>query len=95
MDKKQIAHFGGSSIEKELFDYIQSIIKPREIVLELGGGDGSTIALGSIFKLYTVEQDLKWMKYPELTNYIHCPLKGFWYDTSNLIKQIPKKLICF
>ena len=47
--------FGNTSINKLTVDYISSILEPNSIILELGSGPGSTLALGDKYKLFSVE----------------------------------------
>ncbi len=88
--------WGGSGIEKVLYNYIVSILPPGKdkTVVELGGGQCSTQCLGSTYKLFTVEHDKKWFIYPKLTTYIHAELKDsdLWYNADQIIPFLPKKI---
>lgn len=90
MDK--LINFGGSGIEESLFKFILSICPLGSKVLEFGGGDVSTVALGNKYDLYTVEQDRKWMKHYNLTNYIYADIIDGWYNIDILKKSFPNNI---
>ena len=90
-EKKIMNTFGGSGIEKNVFDWIVKTLPKNSTVLELGMGKSSTINLASKFKLYSVEDQLKfynlYSQYSDKAYY--APIKNGWYDLE-VIKQIPQ-----
>ena len=72
--------WGGSGIEKVVYDFILNNVTPGSIVIELGGGGVSTQVLGEKYELYTIEHDLAWIHKFKRTKYIWAPLKNGWYD---------------
>jgi len=82
--------WGGSGIEKVVFDYIFNRIPEGSVMIELGAGDVSTREFSKVFDLYSVEHDENWLnKHP--STYIHAPLVDGWYDVEILKKHLPKK----
>jgi len=83
--------FGGSGIEKTVFDWIVKALPENATVLELGMGASSTVNLASKFRLYSVEDQYKFYDQYRKYSYkaFHAPLKDGWYDLE-VIKQIPK-----
>jgi len=99
--------FGDISINKLTVDYISSILKPNNIILELGSGTGSTLALGDKYKLFSVENQPGWFdRYPEHSTYIKCRSKRYdelyikpsefpndvaWYHPDDIFPNLPEK----
>ena len=85
---KKTRVFGGSSIEKELFNFIRAVLPAGKILLELGSGWVSG-QLDKYYTLYSIENNEYWLdKYG--TNYIYSPLKNGWYDIDILKEKMPK-----
>lgn len=88
--------FGGWSIEKECFEFINNILKENSTILEFGSGRVSEI-LNKKFNVYSVEHDKKWVNRYK-TNYIYSPLKKYkdlkyeWYDIDILKNKLPKEI---
>lgn len=81
--------FGGFSIEKELYDYICAILEEGKTILELGSGFG-TGELAKRYKMYSIEQDSRWLgKYK--STYIYAPFINGWYDVNVLMDQLPSE----
>jgi hypothetical protein len=81
-------NFGGWSIDKELFDFIRSVLPEGKIMLELGSG-WSSQKFSEYYTVFSVEHNEKWVgKYK--THYIYAPIKNGWYDSSILGKELPK-----
>lgn len=79
--------FGGSSIDIEVLYEILTLVKPNELVLELGSGAGSQELL-KYFRLCSVEHNLKWVnKYHK--NYIYAPIVNGWYNCNILKNKLP------
>lgn len=80
-------NFGGWSIDKELFDFVRTILPEGKTILELGSGWSSGM-FSKYYKVYSVEHNKKWLnKYK--THYIYAPIKNSWYDTEALKKHMP------
>jgi cellulose biosynthesis protein BcsQ len=82
--------FGGWSISKEMFNWINDNFPENSVILELGSGNGS-IELVKKYKVYSVEHDEIWLNKSDEVNYIFAPLVDNWYDTKILKKNLPKK----
>ncbi len=81
-------NFGSWSIDKELFDFILSVLPEGKTMLELGSGWASQ-KLSEHYTVYSIEHNEKWVgKYN--THYIYAPIKNGWYDTSIISKEAPK-----
>jgi hypothetical protein len=101
-----IMNFGGVSINRVAVEYIKSILEEDKVVLELGSGMGSTVALGEIYDLYSVENQTEWCnKFSDHTTYINCrsksyddvytkpkefPLDKAWYHPDDLFPNLPE-----
>jgi hypothetical protein len=81
--------YGGSGIEKSMFDFFVKEIPAGSIVLELGSGMCSTKLLGDQYKLYSVENDPRWIDLYDPVTYIYAPLKNGWYDIVLLSAGMP------
>lgn len=81
-------NFGGWAIDKELFDYIRTILPEGKTILELGSGWGSG-ELSKYYTVYSIEHDPAWVgRYN--THYIYAPIKHGWYDIEVLKKELPQ-----
>ena len=103
--KNQGGRYGGISVNEAAVEFIKTILEEGKTILELGSGHGSTVGLGKIYKLYSVENQLEWYnKFPESTTYINCRSKpydevytkpvGFiddvaWYHPDDLFPNLP------
>lgn len=77
-------NWGGSGIERCLYDYVVDMFPKGTKMLEIGGGDVSTKVFSDYFTLTTIEQSTNWIgKYK--SNYIYAPLLGDWYNPKYLI----------
>lgn len=83
--------WGGSGIEKVVFDFIRDRIPEGSTVVELGAGLVSTKALSRFYNLYSVEHDEKFIGLVDGVNYIHAPLVDGWYDLNILKERLPAK----
>lgn len=84
-------NWGGSGIEKVVFDWILANVPPGSTVIELGAGHVSTQAFSQHYKTYSVEDNPEYLgHYP--VNYIYAPIdKAGWYDIEILKKLLPPK----
>ena len=79
--------FGGSSINRELFNFIRSILPERKVLLELGSGWTSG-QFSQYYTVYSIEHDRRWLgKYK--TNYIYAPIKNRWYNPAIVKEKLP------
>tara|TARA_Y100000592_G_C5471401_1_gene319718 strand:+ start:2714 stop:3202 length:489 start_codon:yes stop_codon:yes gene_type:complete len=78
------------AIPEEMFNWIKDNLEEGKTILEFGSGKG-TIELTKHWKVYSVEQNSKWVGLAPDSNYIHAPLKGKWYDPAIVFSQIPKE----
>lgn len=81
--------WGGSGIEKCLFDFIAEKIPAGSTVIELGSGACSTQALSSIYTLYSIEDNGKFVNAYNGSTYINAPLVNGWYDRDIVSKNTP------
>lgn len=80
--------WGGSGIEKCVYEYLIERFPKGTKMLEFGAGDVSTKVFSQYFQLTTIEQMSEWIgKYN--SNYIHAPLFENWYDRKYLL-GLPK-----
>lgn len=83
--------WGGSGIEKVVFDYILSIIPIGSTVVELGAGNVSTRAFSLHYKTYSAEHNEEFVGLFENVNYIFAPEVDGWYDREILEMSLPPK----
>ncbi len=83
--------WGGSGIERVVFDFIRSRIPEGATVVELGAGLVSTKALSRFYNLYSVEHNPEYLWLVDGTNYIYAPLVDGWYDRNILKACLPLK----
>lgn len=81
--------WGGSGIEKVVYEFILKQLPAGATIIEFGGGECSTRVIGENYKLYTIEHDDNWLKHTDYTTYIHAPLDRDWYDRKYLEGKIP------
>jgi len=103
--KNQDAQYGGVSVSEAAVEFIKTILEEGKTILELGSGPGSTVGLGEIYNLYSVENQPNWYdKFPKSTTYINCRSKSYdevytkpdgfpndiaWYDPDDLFPNLP------
>ena len=104
--KKSDPTFGGASLNESAIDWIDGVLKEGDTIVELGSGEGSTIALGKKYNLYSVENQPVWKdRFPEYTTYINCRSKEYddeytkpeefqdnisWYHPDDLFPNLPE-----
>jgi hypothetical protein len=84
-------------IDLGILTAIRQLIAKEATIVELGSGNG-TNRLVEEYKVYSIEDDEKWIGYCEGTNYIHAPLKNYqlnhgiisWYDRDIISEYIPQ-----
>jgi hypothetical protein len=86
--------WGGSGIEKCLYDYIIDRLPKDSTMLEIGAGLVSTDVFSKYFNLYTIEESFVWLdKFP--AKYIYSPIlnesNNNWYDRTYLENKLPEK----
>ena len=65
----------GVTINQNCIDFIKKLLPKDSTIIELGSGEGSTVALGNDYKLYSVENQPEWYdKFKEHTTYINLSL---------------------
>ena len=50
----------GVTINQNCIDFIKNLLPKDSTIIELGSGEGSTVALGKDYKLYSVENQPEW-----------------------------------
>ena len=83
--------WGGSGIEKTLFDFISSKFVHNSNMVEIGSGYTSTGAFSTIFNVYSIDNDSKYQYIYKKVNYITAPLVDGWYDINILTKKLPEE----
>lgn len=83
--------WGGSGIEKSLFDFVKSQIKKEDTIIEFGSGYCSTKAFASLCTLYSIDDNKGYQNIFDNVNYIHAPIINGWYDSEIIIKNIPSQ----
>jgi len=81
--------WGGSGIERVVYEYIKARVPAGSVAVELGAGHVSTPALASIYKLYSVEHNPLYCGLYPASTYIHAPVAGLWYNLAILAAQLP------
>jgi hypothetical protein len=72
--------WGGSGIEKILFDHICDLLPEGKTILEFGSGYISTAAFSSRYNVISIDQDKEYQNKFEGVTYIHAPLVDGWFD---------------
>lgn len=80
-------NWGGSGIEKCLYDFIVNKFPKGSKMLELGGGNVSTKVFSTYFDLTTIEEDPKWINVFK-SKYILANIKNGWYDSDVLKSEL-------
>ena len=81
--------WGGSGIEKVVFDFICERVPIGSIVIELGAGYVSTLALRDRYKLYSVDHNSEFVNLFQNVNYIYAPEVNGWYDMGIMYWRLP------
>ena len=81
--------WGGSGIEKVVYDFIIQHVPAGSTIVEFGGGQCSTRVLGESYNLYTIEHNDGWLNHKKYTTYIHAPIDGDWYDRKHIEGKLP------
>jgi hypothetical protein len=89
-EKLDSLKWGGSGIERTLFEYILRNIPQGSKVLELGAGMCSTKAFSMFYKPYSVDDNINYIGLYDGVAYVFAPREsGGWYDRT-MIQSIPK-----
>jgi len=83
--------WGGSGIEKVVFDYIESVVPKGGSILEFGAGYVSTVALKDNYDLTSVEHNEEYSKINP--NTIFCGVKNGFYDLNKKLLKDRYELI--
>lgn len=83
--------WGGSGIEKILFDYILENIEIGSNIIELGSGYISTRVFSEYYNVYSVDDNQIYQNLFDNVNYIYAENKNGWYDREILINKLPHK----
>ena len=86
---EQTHQWGGSGIEKSLFDFVKTQIKKDDIIIEFGSGYCSTKAFASLCTLYSIDDNRRYQNLSDNVKYIQAPLIYGWYDSETVVKNIP------
>mgnify|MGYP000530371463 CR=1 FL=1 len=99
--EEQKTRLGGWSISEEVVATISNLIKPNDIILELGSGAGTGV-LAETYQMISVENNPAFLGIED-THYIHAPIIDYdeslypdetgWYD-HNILKAVIS-FICF
>ena len=85
--------FGGYAISEEMYDWILENLPKGKTILELGSGKG-TVKLAEHYKVYSIEDDRRWLGYAEKSTYIYAPIikykKYKWYDIKRIKLFMPR-----
>jgi len=93
-NKKEILDnhkWGGSGIEKELFEFILDEFEEGTTIVEIGAGLCSTKMFSMFFDSYSIEDNIKYVGTYGNAKYIHAPLKDGWYDVEAVKNGLPEK----
>jgi hypothetical protein len=72
--------WGGSGIEKIVFDHICDLLPEGKTILEFGSGYVSTGAFSTRYNVISIDQDQEYQNKFAGVTYIHAPLIDGWFD---------------
>lgn len=81
--------WGGSGIERCLFEFIINKIPSGSTVIEIGSGYCSTQAFSKIYNLFSIENNPKYINLVKDVNYIYAPISNGWYNREIVKNSIP------
>lgn len=91
-------NLNGWALPEEAVEWIYKNIPKGSTILELGSGDG-TKELVKYYKVYSVEENEKWLNVVPESTYIYGPIKSYsnnkphtrgWFNDS-VIEELPKE----
>lgn len=82
--------WGGSGIEKVVFDFILENIPEGSTIVELGAGHVSTREFANHYDCYSVEDNPDFIGHYKV-KYINAPIVNDWYDINILKNSLPSK----
>ena len=92
MKKELIGHkWGGSGIEKELFDFILNKFPEGSTIIELGSGYCSTKAFSLYYDTYSIDENADYVNIFDGVKYLHAPKKDGWYDRDSVKDFLPNE----
>ncbi|MES2006382.1 MAG: glycosyltransferase [Bacteroidota bacterium] len=84
-------NLGGWSIEKGLLNFISTLIKPGERILEFGSGEGTGVLLKK-YKVTSIEHDINFAYQRDGDHTcLHAPLTEGWYDAAIVKKALKEE----
>ena len=86
--------WGGSGIERCLYEFIIENIPAGSTMVELGGGNVSTRVFSEVYDLYTIEHNAQWINIFPKSTYVYAPIDSQtrWYKRGMVEKKLPKKI---
>lgn len=87
IDKKNLNDW---AISEEMLQWLLKNLEKEKTILEFGSGFG-TIELTKFWKVYSVEQNQRFINVAPDSNYIHAPIVNGWYDVNLVFDNIPKE----
>ena len=89
---KNMYNFGGSSIDRSLYDWIINNLEPGKTILEFGSGNGSTGNLSPSYNMISIENDLQWChKHKSFYIWATIDPKTRWFNISPIIDGLDNK----
>lgn len=88
MNKHQ---WGGSGIERCLFEFIVNMITRGSNIVEFGSGFCSTPALSQISNVYSIDNNPQYIHHFKNVNYILANIQDNWYNREIVKNFLPKK----
>lgn len=83
--------WGGSGIERVLFDFILNTIPEGSTIVELGSGYCSTKAFSAFYKTYSVDDNVQYQNLFEGVNYIYANNINGWYNRQSIVDNLPEE----
>jgi len=91
MDTLNDIKWGGSGIERVVFEWILNNIQEGSEVIEIGAGYCSTNAFRLHYRTTSIEHNDTYIGLFDGVNYIKAELTDTWYDRESIKAKLPKK----